>query len=106
MELSPDGFFLDLWRENRRGERVYPCLFRPRGSAEAGLYVTLTADRDEYRSMSLQEFLDHMVKGDFVEGGRARMKPRSGGGAHGFALSTATMSSRLWEYISQRRGDG
>lgn len=40
LELTGDGLFLHLWRENTRGERVYPCVMTRGG--HTGLQATLT----------------------------------------------------------------
>ena len=106
MEFTSDGFLIDFWCYNRQGEKVYPCLFKPRGAAHKKLYVTLTEDRGDYQQMDLDDFLLRLSNGSFDEKGRIRMKAREGLGrqsAHGFSIRKGEMSDRLQVELTRLR---
>ncbi len=51
----------------------------------------------------MEEFLDFLSSGTFIEAGRMRMRPREGGPDGGFAISKANMSDRLVAELLRRR---
>lgn len=103
MELSSDGFFLDLWAFNERNIQVFPHLKAKQGAFGQGLDITLTGKKEDYHLVSLEQFINHIANGDFDKVGRVRMKPRSGGQSNGFAVRKAIMSPILKEEIKERR---
>ncbi len=100
LELTGDGLFLHLWRENTRGERVYPCVMTKGG--HSGLQVTLTTRREDYHAVSLETLLGYLAAGKLDGVGRIQMKPRHGGTAHGFSIDSAGRSSELQEELRRR----
>jgi len=100
-----DGVFLEVWSTKKRGKEagthVFPYLKGRRGSNEKGLDICLH-DRD-YQLVSLDQFVDHLAKGSFHDGGRVRMRPRGGGDDGGYSIQTSEMSARLKGEIARRR---
>ncbi len=109
MEITPDGYFLELWSKNRNGEIVYPYLKTKRGELGKGFDVSPTGKKPDYRLMSPEEFLDLLAKGAFKTQGHIRMQPRNAnaaGKSGGFLIPKATMSDRLSEHLRTRVSAG
>ena len=109
MEITPDGYFLELWSINAHGETVYPYLKGKRGADDKGFDVTPTGKKSEYRLMTLDEFLDLLAKGAFAEGGHIRMQPHepdAKGKSGGFLIRKAEMSERLAAELAVRAHKG
>ncbi len=106
MEITPDGYFLELSSRNAHGETVYPHIKGKRGTDQKGFDVTPTAKKSDYRLMSLDEFLDLLAGGAFADQGRIRMQPRepsSKGKSGGFLIRKGQMSARLIEELRARK---
>jgi hypothetical protein len=103
MNVTSDGYLLDVWRFNRKGERVYPYLKGRRGQLEKGFDVTTTASRSDYRLMKGDELLDFLATGSFIEAGRIRMRSESGGQDGGYSLKNAEMSATFVAELLSRR---
>jgi hypothetical protein len=103
IKISSDGFFIELWALNNKSIQVFPHLKNKQGGiTDKGFDITLTGKKEDYHLVNLEQFINHIVKGDFKEVGRVRMKPRAGGQSNGFAIRTATMSQALLAEIKTR----
>ena len=103
LNLTPNGDLLDLWRVNKKGDRVYPHVQGRKNTTERGFCVTLSGRKCDYRPMSLEEFLGHLATGHLLDRGRVRMKPIGGGQNNGFSLKCAFMSDALERELRKRR---
>lgn len=103
IKISSDGFFTDLWAINNEKVQVFPHLKTKRGTPGKGLEITLTGKKEDYHLVDLQQFINHIVNGDFNEIGRIRMKPKNGGQSNGFAVRKAMMSQALLNEIQKRQ---
>jgi len=103
IEISDDGFLTEIWAINKEKKQVFPHIKSKRGIVGKGLEITLTGDKADYHLVGLDQFIDHIAKGDFNEVGRVRMKPRNGGQSNGYAVRNASMSQKLLANIEQRR---
>lgn len=103
MEISSDGFFLELSAINRKGIQVFPHVKSIRDGGAKGLAITVTGKKEDYYLVDLESFVNHIANGDFDEIGRVRMKPRNGGQSNGFAVRKATMSEKLLSEIERRK---
>ena len=101
-EIS-DGFLIELWRKNRKGEQVFPHIKSKRSSVAEGFEITLTGRKRDYDIVDLEKFIDHIAAGDFEEVGRVRMKSKGGGRSNGFAVRKAMMSPKLRDEIERRQ---
>jgi len=102
IKIYYDGFFIELWALNNKSIQVFPHLKKKRGIIDKGFEITLTGKKEDYHLVDLEQFINHIAKGDFKEIGRVRMKPRSGGESNGFAVRYATMSQALLAEIKSR----
>jgi len=92
IRISSDGFLSELWAINNESIQVFPHLKSKRGIINKGLEITLTGRKEAYHLVDLEQFLNHIAKGDFEEVGRVRMKPKNRGQSNGFSVRKATMS--------------
>jgi hypothetical protein len=102
IKISSDEFFIELWALNSKSIQVFPHLKNKRGIIDKGFEITLTGKKEDYHLVDLEQFINHIAKGDFKEIGRVRMKPRAGGQSNGFAVRNATMSQALLTEIKTR----
>ncbi len=103
IRISSDGFLSELWAINNEKIQVFPHLKSKRGIINKGLEITLTGRKEDYHLVDLEQFLNHIAKGDFNEIGRVRMKPKDGGQSNGFSVRKATMSQVLLAEIEKRQ---
>ncbi|NOQ37132.1 MAG: hypothetical protein GQ569_14770 [Methylococcaceae bacterium] len=101
-KVTSDGFFLDLWAINSKGEKVYPHIKGKRNITEKGFDITLTTHKEDYHLVQLDKLIDLIAQGHFDNTGRIRMKPKKGGYSNGFAVRYSTMSKALHEEIERR----
>ena len=101
LEVSPDGFFTEIFSMNKKGEKVFPYLKSKRNSTAKGFDITLTGKKEDYKLVSLDQLVQLVRDGEFDEVGRVRMKPRNNGADGGFSVRKATMSEKLISTLSQ-----
>ncbi len=103
LEVTHDGFFVEIWSTNERGEQVFPHLRGKPNTTAMGFDITLSGKKSDYHLVGLDELLDHLAKGHFNTMGRIGMKPRTGGGqSTGFIVRTATFSDALTAELESR----
>lgn len=103
IEITDDGLLTDLWAINKENKQVFPHLKSKRGTLDKGLEITLTGDKADYHLVSIDQFINHIARGDFNDIGRVRMRPQNGGQSNGYAVRKATMSQKLLAEVEARR---
>ena len=103
IQITDDGFFTEIWGINKENKKVFPHLKTKSGSTKKGFEITFTGKKSGYHLVDLDQFIDHIAKGDFDKVGRVRMKSLNGGQSNGFAVNTAVLSSKLRAEIERRR---
>lgn len=103
IEMTEDGLLTELWAINKEQKQVFPHFKSKQGVVGKGLEITLTGKKENYHLVGLDQFIDHIAKGDFKEVGRVRMRPGNGGQSNGYAVRKALMSQKLLAEVDARR---
>lgn len=103
IEITDDGLLTELWAINNEQKQVFPHLKSKRGGVGKGLQITLTGRKEDYHLVGLDQFINHIARGDFNDMGRVRMRPRTGCQSNGYAVRKASMSQKLFAEVEKRR---
>ena len=83
--VNEDGFLLDAWLYNndKPPKILYPYLVQKRGATERSFDVSISGKSDEYRGISVNEFVESLILCRFPESATVRMKPLNSKGTPG-----------------------
>lgn len=104
LQITEDGFLLDIWSTNRQGVRVYPYYVSKRGSSVEGTFdVSISGASDDYRGVTLDRLIDLFAQGAFERGAQLRMSPRGPKKGAGFAPLKGTISPAFLDLVRERQ---